>query len=252
MDTISLSNKIYWTTIGRKNLSNKFHWKNIGQNLSNASVTLHYWTKHWKIVGDHLTENAAPENVKENSIGKTELNKASEINIPSSELIKSKRVLSVRQREALEKGRNKLKEWRLNKMVQESEKKVEASPSDKEDTGLLNELSKKTKSEKPEKPVRKYRRRKTEESDESEDEDEYNFSDHRERERVVVKERNNDNDGLIILSIIGIIAMVIFFLFRLGVVKAPVRQVEQEDYSEAESPLETSSGAHPVFISRDG
>ena len=199
-----------------------------------------------------MSENTAPENVKGNSIGQTELNKASEINIPSSELIKSKRILSIKQREALEKGRNKLKEWRLNKMPQESEKKVEAPSSDKEETGLLNELSKKTKSEKPEKPVRKYRRRKTEESDESEDEDEYNFSDHRERERVVVKERNNDNDGLIILSIIGIIAMVIFFLFRLGVVKAPVRQVEQEDYPEAESPLETSSGAHPVFISRDG
>ena len=114
-------------------------------------------------------------------------------------------------------------------MAQESEKKVEEPSSGKEDAGLLNELSKMTKSEKPEKTVRKYRRRKTEEPEDSEDEDEYNFSDHRERERVVVKERNNDNDGLIILSIIGIIAMVIFFLFRLGVVKAPVRQVEQED-----------------------
>ena len=252
MDTISLSNKIHWTTIGRKNLSNKFHWRKIGQNRSNASVTLHYWTKHWRNIGDYLTENATPKNVKGNSIGQTELNKSTEINIPSSELIKSKRVLSVRQREALEKGRNKLKEWRLNKMAQESEKKVEAPASDKEDTGLLSELSKKTKSEKPEKPVRKYRKHKTEEQDNDEDEDEYDFSNHRERERVVVKERNNDNDGLIILSIIGIIAMVIFFLFRLGVVKAPVRQVEQEDYQEAESPLETSSGAHPVFIGRDG
>ena len=137
-------------------------------------------------------------------------------------------------------------------MAQESEKKVEEPSSGKEDTGLLNELSKKTRSEKPEKHVRKYRKHKTEEPEDSEDEDEYDFSNHRERERVVVKERNNDNDGLIILSIIGIIAMVIFFLFRLGVVKAPVRQVEQEDYSEAESPLETSSGAHPVFIGRDG
>ena len=220
--------------------------------MSNASVTLQYWTKHWKNIGDHLTENTAPENVKGNSIGQTELNKASEINIPSSELIKSKRILSIKQREALEKGRNKLKEWRLKKMAQESEKKVEAPVPSKEGLELLNELSKKTKSEKPEKPVRKYRKHKTEEQDNDEDEDEYNFSDHRERERVVVKERNNDNDGLIILSIIGIIAMVIFFLFRLGVVKAPVRQVEQEDCPEAESPLETSSGAHPVFISRDG
>lgn len=233
--------------------------------MSNASVTLQYWTKHWKNIGDHLTENTAPENVKGNSIGQTELNKASEINIPSSELIKSKRILSIKQREALEKGRNKLKEWRLKKMANESEKKVEAPVPSKEglefktsvlhgndELPLLNELSKKTKSEKPEKPVRKYRKHKTEEQDNDEDEDEYNFSDHRERERVVVKERNNDNDGLIILSIIGIIAMVIFFLFRLGVVKAPVRQVEQEDYPEAESPLETSSGAHPVFIGRDG
>ena len=220
--------------------------------MSNVSVTLQYWTKHWKNIGDHLTENTAPENIKGNSIGQTELNKASEINVPSSELIKSKRILSIKQREALEKGRQKLNEWRLKKMASESEKKVEAPLSGKEDTGLLNELSKKTKSEKPEKPVRKYRKHKTEEQDNDEDEDEYDFSDHRDRERVVVKERNNDNDGLIILSIIGIIAMVIFFLFRLGVVKAPVRQVEQEDYPEAESPLETSSGAHPVFIGRDG
>ena len=132
------------------------------------------------------------------------------------------------------------------KMASESEKKVEEPVSEKEDAEMPNRVSKNTQ---PEKPVRKYRRRKSAKQDEDEEDEE---DEDREYERVVVKERNNDNDGLIILSIIGIIAMVVFFLFRLGVVKVPVRQVAEQDYPEVESPLETSSGAHPVFISRDG
>lgn len=190
------------------------------------------------------------EIVKEKIIGETELNSSENIKIepPSAPLIKPKRSLSPKQLEVLKKGREKLAQ---KKSMKETPKLIEQK---------VEEMIEKKPEEK--KMKRQYRKRKEMPESEHDPEHEPEPENDEVPEPKSAKTRNefplaaapeqkSGNDGLLILALIGLVAVIGFFLLRFWNNKTPSAPAANEgpDYSIGENFRQTtSSGAYPVRV----
>lgn len=196
------------------------------------------------------------EIVKEKITGETELNSLENIKIepPSAPLIKPKRSLSPKQLEVLKKGREKLAQ---KKSVKETPKLIEQK---------VEEMTEVKPEEK--KMKRQYRKRKEMPEPELDPEHEHDPEHEPEPENdevpepksaktrnefplAAAPEQKSGNDGLLILALIGLVAVIGFFLLRFWNNKTPSAPAANEgpDYSIGENFRQTtSSGAYPVRV----
>lgn len=205
-----------------------------------------------------MTENS--EIVKSENIGQPDLNSPEKIiittdsTIPSAPLIKPKRSLSKLQLEALKRGREKLtqkKSGRNEPMIKNEfapvpevkmQKHFKSSPTDDLKEKRIYRKRVRTESKEAEEPLSVSEEKPTPVT---------------ERHTEPVRETKSDNQGIIVLALIGMVAVVGFFLLRFfnGQRQAPQEAITDEgpNYSIGQSFQQTtSSGAYPIRVDADG
>jgi len=173
-------------------------------------------------------------------------------NIPQAPLISQppKKQLSEKQLKALEKGRKKLERLRKrnsrkrNKMVNKKEKENKAIKTNENDENKENKDM-----------VEKKNENKEYKEDQSSLED-ITFKDDKENKIIVIERKN---DGYILLFLIGIIAVILFFLFRYlrnrsqnNNYETYMQENEEVNIRDSGEAPVTSDGAYPVFEQHSG